>query len=91
MHALGTLQGSPYHHILRVVDLGCPVWNAPHSTLPVAELLTEGSVLGLGVPTAVGVMESHVEEEGPECGGEGNQSGGQSQATVLTLRASTLR
>lgn len=62
-------KGPSYHHILRIIDLGCPVWNAPHATLPVAELLTEGSVLGLGVPTAVGVMEGHIEEEGPECGG----------------------
>lgn len=66
-------KGPSYHHILKAIDLGCPVWNVPHSTLPVAELLTEGSILGLGVPTAVRVMESHVEEEGPECS-EGDQS-----------------
>lgn len=63
------LEGPSYHHILRVVGLGCPVWNAPHATLPIAELLTEGSILGLGVPAAVGVMESHIEEEWPGCGG----------------------
>lgn len=62
-------KGPSYHHILRVVGLGCPVWDAPHAALSIAKLLAEGSILGLGVPAAVGVMESHVEEERPECGG----------------------
>lgn len=63
-------KGPSYLHILGVIGLRRPVWNEPHATLPVAKLLTEGSVLGLGVPAAVGVMESHIEEEGPGCGEE---------------------
>lgn len=58
----------PYQHILRAVGLGRPVRDPPHATLSVAELLTEDPVLGLGVPAAVRVVESDVEEEGPVWG-----------------------
>lgn len=60
----------PYQHILRAIGLGRPVRDPAHATLSIAELLAEGPVLGLGVPAAVGVVESNVEEEGPVCGGE---------------------
>lgn len=63
-----------YQHILRVVDLGRPVWDTPHAAFPVAKLLAEGSVLGLRVPTAVRVVEGDIEEERPG-GGEGSVSG----------------
>lgn len=61
----GAGSGPAYQDILRVVGLGGPVWDAPHATIPVAELLTEGSVLRLRVATAVGVMEGDIEEERP--------------------------
>lgn len=60
-----------YQHVLWVVGLRGPVWDPPHAALPIAKLLTEGPVLGLGVPTAVGVVEGDVEEEGPAQGGRG--------------------
>lgn len=62
-------RGAPYLHILGIVDLWGPVWDAPHAALPVAELLAEGPVLGLGVPAAVGVVEGDIQEEGPARGG----------------------
>lgn len=58
-------EGPSYQHILGVVGLGGPVWDPPHATLPIAKLLAEGPILGLGVPAAVGVMEGDIEEEGP--------------------------
>ena len=66
--------GLSYHHVLWVIGLGGPVWDPPHAAVPVAKLLTEGPVLGLGVPTAVGVVEGDVEEEGPARGEEGLES-----------------
>lgn len=58
-----------YQHVQRVIGLGGPVWDPPHAALPIAKLLAEGPELGLGVPTAVGVMEGDVQEEGPARGG----------------------
>lgn len=62
---MGTWEGPSYQHILGVIGLGSPVWYPPHAALPVAKLLTEGPVLGLGVSTAVGIVEGDIEEEGP--------------------------
>lgn len=64
-------EGSSYLHILRVVGLRGPVWDLPHATLSIAKLLTEGPVLWLGVPAAVGVVEGDIEEERPADGGTG--------------------
>lgn len=50
-------------HLFRCVILRFPVGNPAHPHLAVAKLLAEGSVLGLRVSTAVGVMEGHVEEK----------------------------
>lgn len=66
-----TQEGSSYQHILWVIGLGGPVWDPPHAALPIAKLLTEGPVLGLGVPAAVGVMKGDIEEERPARGGRG--------------------
>lgn len=75
----GNSGGAGYLHILRGVDLWGPVWDPPHAALAVAELLAEGPVLGLGVPAAVGVVEGHVQEEGPGWGG-----GVRAEAWLLT-------
>lgn len=55
----------PHLHLLRAVELWLPVRNPAHAALSIAEFLTEGPVLGLGVPTAMWVVEGDVEEERP--------------------------
>lgn len=62
----------PNLHILWVVELWFPVRDPAHATLSIAKFLTKGSILGLGMPAAVWVMESNIEEERP---GEGGGSG----------------
>lgn len=57
-------------HFLRAVELWLPVGDPAHATLSIAEFLTEGPVLGLGVPAAVGVVEGNVKEERPGDWGE---------------------
>lgn len=52
-------------HLLWAVELWLPVRDPAHATLSVAKFLTEGPVLGLGVPAAVRVVEGDVEEERP--------------------------
>lgn len=51
--------------LLRCVVLRLPVGYSAHPHFAVPKLLAEGSVLGLRVSTAVGVMEGHVEEKWP--------------------------
>lgn len=55
----------PHLHFLRAVELRLPVGDPAHATLSIAEFLTEGPVLGLGVPAAVGVVEGNIKEERP--------------------------
>lgn len=62
-------------HLLWVVELWLPVRDPAHATLSIAEFLTKGPVLGLGVPAAVGVVEGDVEEERPEDGKGGGGHG----------------
>lgn len=56
----------PHLHLIWTIVLRLPVWDPTHSSLPIAKLLTKGSILGLGVATTVGIMESNVEKERPK-------------------------
>lgn len=42
-----------------------PVWDSSHAHVAISKLLTERSILGLGVSTSMGVVEGHVQEKRP--------------------------
>lgn len=60
------LGARPHLHFVWIIVLGLPIGDPAHSGLPIAKFLAEGSILGLGVATAVRIMESNVEKKRPE-------------------------
>lgn len=58
---------SPWSHLYLIwaIVLGLPVWDPAHSHLPISKFLTEDSVLGLRVATAVRIVECNVKEKRP--------------------------
>lgn len=51
--------------MFRCVIFGCPVRYSTHPHFTIPKLLTERSILGLRVSTAVGVVEGNVKEKWP--------------------------
>jgi len=62
----GVLHKVRHLHLIRGVHTGVPVRDNTHPWLTSPKLLTEGTILRVGVSTAVRVMEANVEEEWPE-------------------------
>lgn len=56
----------PHLHLIWMVELRFPVRDPAHSRLPIAKFLTEGSILWLGMTTAMGIMESNIKEKRPK-------------------------
>lgn len=63
----------PHLHLTWMVELRFPIWDPAHSRLPIAKFLTEGSILRLGMTTAMGIMESHIKEKRPTGWGKNGQ------------------
>ena len=62
----GVLHKVRHCHLIRGVQPGVPVRDHTHPRLTTPKLLTEGTILRVGVAAAVRVMEANVEEEWPE-------------------------